>query len=60
MNDHIVDAARELLAALASSRTQYVPTARNSPAPGEVAARKAARVRRAEERLRDVLEAADA
>lgn len=45
------EAARELLQALASSRTSYVPTARNAPSPAQVAAGKAARVKRAEERL---------
>lgn len=58
MND-LTDAVREYLRALDSSRSMYVQTARNGPSAGEVKAGKAARLRRAEDHLRETLEAHD-
>lgn len=58
--DHVIAAAREFIAARNHERELYIKTARNADSEQLVRAKKAARVRKAEESLRDALNAHDA
>jgi hypothetical protein len=52
----LTDAVREYLAALDQSRREYVPTARNSPNPRDVATARRQRLTDTEQQLRDCVQ----
>lgn len=55
-NRLVIEAARNLIRAWDQQREQYIQTARNAPTEQDVAARRAARVRDAQQRLRDAVD----